>query len=348
MTVQLEISTQGRLGVIVLSRPEAINALSREMIDGITGALAAWRDDPSVTAVLFEGNGPRGFCSGGDVRAARSAVLAGRADEADAYFAAEYAMNLVIATYDKPVVAFGHGAVMGGGIGIAGHARYRFTLPEARFAMPESAIGFVCDIGVNAILAQAPEHRALAFLLSGLPVGPGDALVLGLTDARIEAGRLNDVRVGVAAAAASSDPDAALVRLMQAESSEPGAATFCPDADELADAFGGDTAGDIVAAVAEAAAVDPRFERLATALSSRSPASLETILQGHRAARRRPDIAAVLDLDLRLARYVSRQPDFAEGVRAVLVDKDQRPSWRPNTFEAVDRTGIAQVVAAAD
>ena len=141
--------------------------------------------------VLFEGRGPRGFCSGGDVRAARELVLGGRLDEADAYFAAEYAMNGYIASYPKPIAAIGYGAVMGGGIGIFGHCRYRFAVAEARFAMPEAAIGFVSDIGVNALLAQAPEPRALAFLMAGLPVSVGDALafaVVAMAQACITAG----------------------------------------------------------------------------------------------------------------------------------------------------------------
>src|SRR3569833_3478265 len=149
MTPQLEITVDGLLGRITLNRPEAINALSREMIAGITQTLTAWRDDDAVRLVLFEGRGPRGFCAGGDVRAVRSLVLAGEPERADAYFAAEYAMNGLIAAYAKPVAGIGHGAVMGGGIGILGHARYRLAAADARFAMPEAAIGFVVDVGVN-------------------------------------------------------------------------------------------------------------------------------------------------------------------------------------------------------
>src|SRR5690606_41177822 len=112
---------------------------------------------------------------GGDVRVGRRYILEGRPDLAEAYFATEYHMNGVVATYPKPVIALTDGIVMGGGIGIAGHASFRITTPSARYAMPEAGIGFVPDVGVNWILAKTPEHRALLFLLSGLPVSGADA-----------------------------------------------------------------------------------------------------------------------------------------------------------------------------
>jgi enoyl-CoA hydratase len=340
MTPQLEISVEGALGVIVLNRPEAINALSGEMIAGITEALTAWRSDPAVSLVLFEGRGSRGFCSGGDVRAARQLVLDGCPEGADAYFASEYAMNALISTYPKPIAAIGHGAVMGGGIGVFGHCRYRFALPESRFAMPEAAIGFVSDVGVNAILAQVPEPRALAFLMTGLPVGTADALALGLCDAAIDPGRLDIVRSGIRAAADAGDVETALVLLMQAETIERGAPAFSDLADALADAFSGGTAAEIVAALAAQAATTPAVGQLAETLASRSPTSLEAILQSHRAARRQPEIAAVLELDLRIAACMIRQADFAEGVRAVLVDKDRAPRWQPTAAAEVNRGAI--------
>ena len=182
MTSELRISTTGRLGSIVLDRPKAINALSLEMIEGIAAALAQWRDDPDIGAVLFEGAGEKGFCAGGDVRAARAHVIEGRPEDADRYFATDYRMNALIAGYPKPLVALTHGIVMGGGIGIAGHCGMRITQPGSRFAMPESAIGFFADVGVSAILAKAPLNRALLFLMSGVSVGASDALALGLAD----------------------------------------------------------------------------------------------------------------------------------------------------------------------
>jgi enoyl-CoA hydratase len=326
--------TEGRLGVVVLDRPKAINALDFGMIAAITAALEGWRNDPEVTAILFEGNGPRGFCAGGDVRAARDLVLAGRKDEADAYFAAEYDLNGRISNYGKPVIALTHGAVMGGGIGIAGHAGFRIALPDARFAMPEAAIGFVTDTGVNAILAKAPEHRALAFLLSGLAVGAADALALGLTDCVIAADARERLLAGLVTAAEAPSVDTAIVALMQAEAIEAGEPELCLAADARAEVFALPRAGDM------ARALGPDDAPLGAALGRGSPTSLEAILLSHRTARSARDLDAVLALDRVFASYLCGLPDFAEGVRAVLVDKDNRPVWRPAAAGEVDMAAL--------
>jgi enoyl-CoA hydratase len=337
MTGQLDVIREANLGIIALNRPEAINALSLEMIDGITRALEQWADDDEIRLVLFEGRGPRGFCSGGDVRAVRSSVLAGRAEQADAFFAAEYRMNGIIARYPKPLVALTHGIVMGGGIGIAGHCALRFTTTEARFAMPEAAIGFTCDVGVNFILAKAPVHRALAFAMTGVPVGAADALALGLTDCAIDPARYDAVRAGIAAAAGATRIEAALGALMQAEMAPVGEAVLCAAADRHAGLDWTD-----VAAIVGTAGREPQLAQLAL----RSPTSLVAIAESLHAARRMADITEVLAADLRLARLLSRLPDFAEGVRAVLVDKDQRPDWRPRSLEGVDRSSLLAVIGA--
>lgn len=338
MTGQLEVSREEHLGIIALNRPEAINALNLDMIRGIIRTLEQWRDDDGIRVVVFEGRGPRGFCAGGDVRAVRQMVLEGRAEEADAFFEAEYFMNGLIATYPKPTVALTHGVVMGGGIGIAGHCRYRFTTPEAKWAMPEAAIGFVSDVGSNFILARAPLNRALAFLMSGVAVGPADALALGLCDGVIDPARREAILDAIAKAAGSSRPEAALSHLVRAEMLAGGEEAFVPGADAIPELDWNDPAA-IVAGV-----TDPS---LSAALKSRSPTSLVAIHQSHLAARRLPGIREVLAVDLALAQLLCRDADFAEGVRAVLVDKDQRPRWQPADFASVPAEAIRAAIAAA-
>ena len=346
MTAQLEIAVEGRLGVIALNRPEAINALSLEMILGITRQLTAWRADPAIQAVLFEGRGARGFCAGGDVRYVREQVLAGRPDLADAYFDAEYRMNGLIASYPKPVVVMTDGIVMGGGIGIAGHAAFRFTTPTARYAMPEANIGFVADVGVNWILAKAPEPRALLFLMSGQTVSGADVLALGLADCCIDPTRFAEVRRGIVVAARTGDVEPALVALMQAESLQAGERQLCEVADACADAFAAETAAEIVADFTEDVA-GTAGAAYAEALARLSPTSLAAIVVSHRAARRLPDVHAVLDLDRRMAGWCARQPDFAEGVRAALVDRDRQPKWLPANPEDVDLAGLKAAASGA-
>lgn len=337
MTTQVQVSVEGRLGVIALDRPEAINALNQGMIDAITGVLQLWAGDDTVRAVLFEGRGSKGFCAGGDVRAVRQAILDGKRGVADHFFASEYAMNGLIATYPKPVVAIADGVVMGGGIGVAGHARYRFTTPQARFAMPEAAIGLFCDVGVNELLRKAPEHRALLFELSGHAVGAADALALGLSDCVVARDRISILREGIVAAAYSGNVDAALARAMEAEGIEAGPPVFCESCDLVAAEAVLPSAAEIVAAIGQSGAVP----ELAQTLVSRSPTSQAAILASHRAARKLGDVRSILEMDLRLARLMSVLPDFAEGVRAVLVDKDHAPKWQTEVPHQEIATAVA-------
>lgn len=342
MTVELEISAEGALGRIALNRPQAINALSRGMIEGIVETLERWRDDSSIGAVLFVGNGAKGFCSGGDVRAARALVIEGRPADADAYFAAEYGMNRLIATFPKPLVALTHGIVMGGGIGIAGHCTFRLTQPGARFAMPESAIGFFADVGVSAVLAKTTLNRALLFAMSGVSVGPPDALALGLADAMIDPAWVATLPADLAAAAASSRPLDAIGRLIGAHSMTAGNAVFCTLADQLPDTEPR-SPGEFVSRVGAV----PALSEVAALLQTRCPGSLVATFQGQLAARRLMDVGRTLDMDLRLARVMARRPDFAEGVRAVLVDKDQTPRWSPATLAAFEAQADAAPILAA-
>src|SRR5690554_2938189 len=206
MAEDVLIGVEGNAGVIKLNRAKAINALTPEMIGTIVDALTDWANDDTIKIVLIEGEGEKGLCAGGDVRATREAALSGQEDRISDFFASEYEMNGVISGYDKPIIALQHGIVMGGGIGISSHARYRIATTASRFAMPEAAIGFFCDVGVNAILYQAPQTRALAFLLSGESIGVADAIALGLADIAVEALGLAAIRGRLIEAGRASEP----------------------------------------------------------------------------------------------------------------------------------------------
>jgi enoyl-CoA hydratase len=292
--------------------------------------------------VLFEARGNKGFCAGGDVRAARALVVAGRMEEANAYFAAEYAMNRLIAAFPKPLAVISHGIVMGGGIGIAGHCAFRITQPGARFAMPEAAIGFFCDVGVNAILAKTPLNRALLFSLSGASVGAADALALGLADAIVAPEKVPDLRAGLINAASAHRPEEAIVSLMQAESIVGGEAVFAGLADQLPSEAPGSTAEwlDRVATV-------PALAELNALLAARSPSTLVANFESQLAARRLMDVAATLEMDLRLASLMASRPDFGEGVRAVLVDKDNKPKWSPASIAAINPAPFLRAIQGA-
>jgi enoyl-CoA hydratase len=341
----ISISIEGACGVIRLSRPKAINALTMDMIAAVRAALDEWDEDERVRMVLIEGEGEKGLCAGGDVRATRDMALAGETRLVFSFFADEYDMNGLIATYPKPIVAFQHGIVMGGGIGISAHARYRIAAVSSRFAMPEGAIGFFCDVGVNAILYKTAEARALAFLLSGQTVGAADAIALGLADAAVPEDALVDLRARIIEAAQAGDPDTAITALIQAQSVDAGEPGFCALADSLAPAFTAERAEKILENLLDLAEEgDPGAAALHSAMSAHCPTSLVAIVLSHRRARQLRDVRAILEDDLALAKYMALRPDFAEGVRAVLIDKDRNAKWHPARLAEVDVEALEKVL----
>jgi len=332
-------SRAGKTGFITLNRPEAINALGMSMIEAIAKAFADFSADDTIAAIVFEGTGTRGFCAGGDVRAVRQAVLDGDTAKAERFFEAEYKLNGAIAKSAKPVVALTDGVVMGGGLGLAGHARFRIATSNARFAMPESAIGFFCDVGVNTILAKAPLHRALAFLLTGTIVDAADALGLGLTDCVVPEGALPEVRDMLISAIEVGDVPTSITNVMQAHGVDAGIAGFIANADAHEAIFAKGDAAEILNALAENG--DSAAAAFLDVLTTRCPTSLAVITANQLAARL-TDIDGVLANDLALARWMIRRPDFAEGVRAVLVDKDRNAKWVPADITDVNNAEIIE------
>ena len=176
----IEAWRAGRVGRIRLNRPRALNALDIPMIAGIQNALFAWRDDPAVHAVVISSGSERAFCAGGDVRAVREAAMAGDAARVEAFFAAEYALNLMIAAYPKPFVALVDGICMGGGIGISVHGSARVATEHAIFAMPETAIALFPDVGTSYVLPRLPGALGTWLALTGVRLAGADAVHAGL------------------------------------------------------------------------------------------------------------------------------------------------------------------------
>jgi enoyl-CoA hydratase len=326
-------SRDGRVGRILLNRPRALNALNLSMIRACAAILEAWRDDPHVHAVVIEGAGDRAFCAGGDIRALRDGHLAGHLDAVRQFFAEEYALNLAIATYPKPYVALIDGLCMGGGIGLSVHAPYRVATEHAGFAMPETAIGFFPDIGATFLLPRLPGELGTYLGLTGLRLNGVDAVHAGLATHFTRRARLADLsaalaRDGVAALAAY---DETLPHFSLA--GHRGAIDRC---------FSADSVGEIVSRLE---ATDAEWAKAAlTALRQVSPSALHWTL---RALRHGRDLTLkqALDAEIALTRTTMAHPDFAEGVRAMVVDKDRRPAWQPARIEDVDPATIEALFA---
>jgi enoyl-CoA hydratase/carnithine racemase len=322
-------SRDGRVGRILLNRPRALNALDLPMLRACATALEDWRNDPHVHAVVIEGAGDRAFCAGGDIRALRDAQISGNRAAADEFFRVEYDLNLAIATYPKPYVALIDGICMGGGIGLSVHAPYRVATEHAGFAMPETAIGFFPDIGATFLLPRLPGELGAYLGLTGLRVTGADAVHAGFATHYTKRAGLADLsaalaRDGVAALAAFDEtlPPFSLA-------AHRAAIDHC---------FSAATVAEIVHRL-EADGADWAQAAL-KALRTVSPSALHWTLL---ALRRGRDLTLreALDAEFALTRTTMAHPDFAEGVRAMVVEKDRTPAWQPAHIEDVDPNRIA-------
>ncbi|WP_428487652.1 enoyl-CoA hydratase/isomerase family protein [Rhodopila sp.] len=322
----------GRVGRILLNRPKALNALDLAMIRACADILSTWRDDPHVHAVVIEGAGDRAFCAGGDIRAMRDGVVSGDRAAVDRFFKEEYALNLAIATYPKPYIALVDGICMGGGVGVSVHGTWRVATEHAVFAMPETAIGFFPDIGATYVLPRLPGELGTFLALTGQRMSGADAVHAGLATHFVPRARLAELsaalaRQGAAAIAGFAEPLPAF--------------SLAPDLAEIDHCFSAETVGDIFARLE--AGHGAWAEAALTTLRAMSPSALHWTLL---ALRRGRDLTLpqALDVEFRMTRTTTAHPDFAEGVRAMLVDKDRNPAWQPARMENVDPAVIAAIV----
>lgn len=344
--VHIERTPNG-VGRITLDRPKALNALDLGMIRALAEALLAWRDDPGVVAVAIRGTGKEGpfgvFCAGGDIRFFHQAALAGDPRLED-FFTEEYALNHLIFTYPKPYIAFMDGIVMGGGMGISQGGRCRVVTERTKMAMPETNIGLFPDVGGGHFLSRCPGFVGEYLGLTGAVVGADAALAWGLADVAAPAADLPRAWEALATLAADT-PQAfeAAWHAWTAQAGWRGAGERCvaPLAPEVNAAFGADTVAGIVQRL-EAAGTEAAAQALAT-LRQRSPLMLHVVLEHVRRAR-----GMTLADDLRMERdlvrhcfhprHLGRTPaegETVEGIRALAVDKDQRPRWNPARIEDV-------------
>lgn len=322
---------RGDVGVITLNRPKALNALNLEMVQGIAAALDRWETDEGVLAVLFAGAGERAFCAGGDLKdfyTARAVDGAyGDISIPETFFAAEYRLNHRIFSYPKPTVAFMDGIVMGGGFGIGGHCRVKIATPRTLFAMPETAIGFFPDVGAIYHLIRAPHHVGKYIALTAGRFGAGDMVYAGLASHYVEDASVDDVIAAVQDgrldALCSTPPRGALV-----ESAAEIESLFAPR--------------DIQAIIDVLEETGTAFaKQTLETLRARAPMSLAVAAE-HYALSVGQGFDAVIAQDFTLAQNFMRAPDIYEGIRAVLIDKDNEPVWAPAELGAIKERDIAR------
>lgn len=324
---------QGHAGVITLNRPKALNALTLPMVVAISAQLGIWAKEPDVHVVILTGAGDRGLCAGGDIRSIYDSGKAGT-DEARLFFEHEYALNAAIADYPKPYVALMDGLVMGGGIGLSAHARYRVVTERSKLAMPEVGIGFLPDVGGTWLLSHAPGETGTYLGLTGINFMAADAIYTGFADVLIPSGQLPLLIKDFAECGSAVDA----AELLKASSVEPFEAPLSLQRDAIDHIF---QVASVEAMIKAAEVIESDFGRtIAKTLSGRSPTSVKVTLAALRRAKHLGSLRACLDMELRAALQILKGCDFYEGVRAQIIDKDRNPQWQPATLAAVDATAV--------
>ena len=337
MTDEVLAFTEGKVGRLRLNRPKALHALNQAMCRAMIDALVAWRADPNVELVLLDHAEGRGFCAGGDVRAvAESGKGDGKA--ARAFFHTEYQLNHLLFTYAKPVVSFLDGIVMGGGVGVGLPARYRIATERTVLAMPEATIGLFPDVGGGWYLSRLPGRLGQYLALTAARLDGADAKAIDLATHYVPSDALEDLKAKLVA-----DP-------RDAEAILDAASIAPPDAPILAQRHGIDRffAADTVEEILAALEADEGewAQKTLAGLRTKSPQSCKVALRELREAALRTDFAEEMRAEYGIVAHVSTRHDFIEGVRALLVDKDNAPRWDPATPEGVTDSLLDQIFAA--
>ena len=329
------IRTEGPVGRITLTRPKALNALNYGMCVAIDAALKGWRDDDAVALVLMDAEGPRAFCAGGDIAQIYHRGLAGDYDFGRRFWFDEYRMNARIAEYSKPVISLMQGFIMGGGVGLGGHASHRIVGDTAQVSMPECGIGMIPDVGGSYLLARGPGQVGKYLGTTGARMGPGDAIFAGFAEhfvpeadwpalvaALIDAGSPAPID-----RLAQTPPEGVLPTRMAVIDRH-----FAPDsAVAILNGLEGD-GGDFAT---ETAQILRRASPLSVALT------VEMQVQQQAA----PDLRRALIREHRATWRIQETGDFLEGTRAAVIDKDRNPRWQHARLDDVTQAEVAAMLA---
>lgn len=336
MEPEVQFTVDAGVGRILLNRPKALNALTLDKIREMTARLQAWAEDDAVHCVVIEGAGEKAFCAGGDIRRLWEA----NRDDEDAYvrafFGGEYQLNRLIKVYAKPFVALMDGITMGGGVGVSVHGSHRIATERTVFAMPETGIGLIPDVGGTYFLPRLPGKIGMYMGLTGARLKAADCYYAGLATHYVPTSRHDDLLQALAEAESDTktpeEMQTAVTCVLDMFHEDPGKAPLERQQAQIDRCFGGESVEEIVAAL-KADGSDWAVKQLEV-LDSKAPTATKV-------AFRQLQIGAQLDFDrcmqteFRLSTRLGHTDDFGEGVRAVIVDKDNAPQWRPATLAEV-------------
>jgi enoyl-CoA hydratase len=324
------------VGRITLNRPKALHALTLVMCEDMIDALSIWRYDEQVQCILIDHSGERGFCAGGDIRMLAESG-AGDAVAARKFFHTEYRLNHLLFTYPKPVIAMMDGVTMGGGVGLSLPADVRIATERTTFAMPETGIGLFPDVGGGWFLPRLPGNAGLWLALTGARIKAADCCALGIATHYMPSEKVEAFKAALLAHPASI---AAALAAFVEDPGHPPLAAHQADLDRL-------FSGDDVEAILANLEVEPGEWAAAqlTALKTKSPQTLKVAFRQLKTGAALADFAANMAMEYRIGSRVVRRHDFLEGVRAVIIDKDNAPRWDPPSVEAVSDALLDDIFA---
>jgi enoyl-CoA hydratase len=334
---EVNIHTHGRIGHISLNRPKALHALTLDMCHAMSAALADWAGNDAIEAVILDHAEGRGFCAGGDINLLRHSALNDDGASGRAFFHDEYQLNHQMFEYAKPIVAFMDGITMGGGVGIALPCKYRVATENTRFAMPESGIGLFPDVGGGWHLARLGGRLGQFLALTGARLDGAECHFAGIATHYLPADKLAEAKARIA-----ENPDR-IGGILSELSVTPPKARVEENCDRINKHFASDRYEDILASL-EADDSEWAAKELAT-LSTKSPQTCKVALRQLADSATLDNFADNMRMEYRIASRVLTRPDFAEGVRAVIVDKTHDPKWNPATAEEVSEELIDSIFA---
>ncbi len=348
-----------RLGIATLNAEKTLNSLSLEMTRLLDTQLAAWARDPAIAMVILQAAGDKAFCAGGDLQLLYRAILAQRDTAGEAghdprcnafaveFFTREYRLDYDLHTYPKPYLCWGHGIVMGGGMGLMVGASHRVVTETSRLAMPEISIGLFPDVGGSWMLNHVPGKAGLFLALTGAQLKAADAVFAGFADhvvAQADKDRVYDALVNQAWTGEREQDDALLTDVLRAHAHAPlPAGPLRENFDLVNDVCGRGTLPEIVAAIAAIDSEDPWLQRAQQTLAAGAPSSARIAYELLRRARTL-SLAEVFRLEHGVALQCAANGDFGEGIRALIIDKDRQPRWQHARIEEATRAWADEVI----
>jgi len=336
MTKDVHIHKEGEAGFLSLNRPKALHALTLEMCHTFSAALADWAHDDAVKTIIVDHADGRGFCAGGDIAFLRHSALNDNGLGGRKFFHDEYQLNHQMFTYAKPITAFMDGITMGGGVGISQPATFKVATENTRFAMPETGIGLFPDVGGGWYLSRLSGRIGQFLALTGARLDGAECLWAGLATHYLPSDKLARAKAEIAAG-----QDAG--KVLDALSAPPPPARIAGNAVNIAKHFSSNRLEDILASL-RADSSDWAAKELAT-LGTKSPQACKIALRQLAASTQLTDFADNMRIEYRIASRVLTRPDFAEGVRAVIVDKTNDPQWNPAKAQGVTEDMLDAIFA---